>query len=245
MIIGLIGFGKVCQNLFKLIRSEDIQFVTSTEKRSRYTIDAIEKSGIDIFPTFKDVAIRADILVSATSPSKSVEVAKQYGKYSNGIYLDLNNISPQTTFEIDNHVSNLIDGSIIGKIDSKNPTIYISGKSADELLFLNEFINVKVLSDRIGDASILKLLRSSYTKTLTALLIESYQIAQNYELEKEFFEVISLTEGDDFKERSISRIENTLKSSKRKSEELNEIIDCFDKNDLIMVRAALEKFSQL
>ena len=60
----------------------------------------------------------------------------------------------------------------------------------------------------------------------------------------EFFETLSLTEGVEFKNKSISRINNTLNSSKRKSEELEEIIDYFDDKDLIMVKAALKKLSQ-
>ena len=144
-----------------------------------------------------------------------------------GIYLDLNNISPESTLEIDKYVDNLIDGAIIGKIDSDNPTLYVSGKNADKLLFLNDYLDVVVVSDKIGDVAILKLLRSTYTKTLSALLIESYQIAQNYNLEDEFFDVISVTEGGDFKNHSLSRIKNTLANSKRKSEELNELLKEF------------------
>ena len=90
----------------------------------------------------------------------------------------------------------------------------------------------------------MKLLRSSYTKTLSAILIESSRIAREYGLEDEFFEILSLTEGDDFREKSTSRINNTLASSKRKSEELEEIIDYFDGQDLTMVKAALRKLNQ-
>ena len=105
-------------------------------------------------------------------------------------------------------------------------------------------MQTKIISDRIGDASKLKLLRSTYTKTLSALLIESSEIARNNGLYDEFFEILSLTEGDDFREKSISRIENTSNSSKRKSEELEEIIDYFDEDELIMVKAACRKLSQ-
>ena len=156
----------------------------------------------------------------------------------------MNNISPDTTSEINKAVGNLVDGAIIGKIDSDNPTLYLSGRSASELLFLNEFIQTKVISDEIGVASRLKLLRSAYTKTLSALLIESVEIARSNALEEEFFETLALTEGENFKEKSLSRIENTLNSSKRKSEELEEIIDYFDENDLTMVKAALKKLSR-
>ena len=128
---------------------------------------------------------------------------------------------------------------------SDNPTLFLSGRLADKLLFLNEFLDVRIISKEIGDAATLKLLRSTYTKTLSAVLIESYQTAKDYNLEREFFEVIAITEGDDFKDKSLSRIKNTLSNSKRKSEELEEIIRCFDGEELKMVRAALEKFNRL
>ncbi len=244
MIIGFIGFGKVSRNLVKIINSDDIEFVTSAENRSSKTIDDIEKSGIEVLDTFKEVARRADVLISATSPKNALGVARQYGKYANGIYLDLNNISPDTTSKINESVCNLVDGAIIGKIDSDNPILYLSGKKASRLRFLNDFIQTKIISDNAGDASKLKLLRSTYTKTLSALLIESAEIARDNCLEDEFFSMLSLTEGDDFREKSLSRINNTLNSSKRKSEELEEIINYFDENELIMVKAALKKLSQ-
>ena len=245
MIVGLIGFGKVSQNLVKLIKSDDVKFVSSKENRSKSTIESIDNSNVEILPTFEEVAKLSDILISAASPEVALNIAKRYGKLSQGIYLDLNNISPKTTLNINKYVNNLVDGAIIGKIDSDNPILYISGESAQELSFLDEFLNVKIISENVGDAAILKLLRSSYTKTLTALLIESYGIAKKNNLEDEFFEILSLTEGSEFKDKSLSRINNTLNNPKRKSEELKELIEYFDDEDLVMVKAALEKFSQL
>ena len=244
MIIGFIGFGKVSQNLVGIINSDDIDFVTSAENRSSETIDRIEKSNVEALDTFKEAALKSDILISATSPKNALGVARQYGKYVKGIYLDLNNISPDTTFEISQSVENLVDGAIIGKIDSDSPVLYLSGKKASSLEFLNDFIQTKIISDKAGDASKLKLLRSSYTKALSALLIESAQIAKSNGLEDEFFDMLCLTEGDDFRQKSLSRIHNTINASKRKSEELEEIIDYFDENELIMVKAASEKLSQ-
>lgn len=244
MIIGFIGFGKVAFNLYKLIKSDNIKFITSNENRSYQTIENIKKTDIDVLNTFKEVAIKSDILISATSPKNALIVAKNYGKYANGIYLDLNNISPDTTFEISNYVSNLVDGAIIGKIDSQNPILYISGSKAEKLLFLNKYIKIKLISTEIGDVSKLKLLRSIYTKTLSVLLIESVKIAENNNLADDFFDILMLTEGDGFKLKSKSRIRNTLNNSKRKSEELEEIIDYFSSEDLTMVKAALKKLNQ-
>lgn len=244
MIVGFIGFGKVSKTLMGLIKSDDITFITSDEGRSHKTLDNLKKHDIKILGTFKEVATESDILISANSPKSALGVAKKYGEFVKGVYLDLNNISPNTTLEINKYVSNLVDGAIIGKIDAENPILYLSGEKSDDLFFLNEFIQTKKISDNVGDVAILKLLRSSYTKTLSALLIESRDLAKDMDLEEEFFDILTLTEGEDFREKSLSRINNTLKSSKRKSEELDEIVDYFDGVDLIMVKAALEKLNQ-
>lgn len=244
MIIGFIGFGKVSKTLFNLLKSENITCITSPEQRSSRTVEEIEDSNIKVMDSIREVAITSDVLVVATSPKSALKIAEKYGRYSKGIYLDLNNISPDTTSEINSYVGNLVDGAIIGKIDSDNPVLYISGEKADDLLFLNDFIKTRKISDDVGDAAILKMLRSSYTKTLSALLIESSQIAQKHDLEDEFFDALALTEGEDFKDKSISRINNTLTNSKRKSEELEEIIDYFADSDLTMVKAAYKKLNR-
>lgn len=244
MLIGFIGFGNVAQNLVKLTDSEDIRFITSDENRSSQTVEKIKQSHVYVLDTFKQVAIESDIVISANSPECALDVAKKYGKYVRGIYLDLNNISPDTTAEINKYVTKLIDGAVIGKIDSQNPILYLAGENADELSFLDEYFETKIISDNVGDVSMLKLLRSTYTKSLSALLIESFDLANEYGLGDEFFEVLATTEGIEFKEKSKSRINNTLNSKKRKSEELKQIVDYFDGEKLIMVKAALEKLNQ-
>ena len=241
--IGFIGFGKVSLNLVNLINSDKIRLITSKQNRSPKTVQNIEKSNVEVLDTLKEVALKSDILISATSPKNALTNSKEYGKYCRGIYLDLNNISPDTTLEIALNVDNFVDGAIIGKIDSKNPVLYISGENADDLLFLNDFIETVKISDKTGDAAILKMLRSSYTKALSALLIESYETAKKYDLENEFFKTLEITEGRDFKEKSLSRIKNTLNNSKRKTEEIIEMMDYFE-GDLTMLKAALDKLMQ-
>lgn len=53
--------------------------------------------------------------------------------------MDLNNISPKETLEINKHINNFVDRAIIGKIDSANPILYLSGKNLESLDFLNDF----------------------------------------------------------------------------------------------------------
>lgn len=244
MIIGFIGFGKVSANLVRLIDAKDITFITSAEGRSNKTVENIERSNVEVYESFRQVAETSDIVISATAPKNALKVAEEYGKYVNGIYLDLNNVSLDTTLKIGEYVDSLVDGAIIGKIDSQNPVLYLSGPKSDDFLFLNDYIKTVKISDGIGDVSTLKLLRSTYTKTVSALLIESAEIAKSNNLEDEFFDILEITEGDDFRRKSQSRIRNTLNNSKRKSEELEEIIEYFQDSDLTMVKAALKKLNR-
>ena len=244
MNIALIGFGKVSYNLFKLIDSQDINFSTSTEGRSQNTVDLINESNIEVFDSFREAVEKSDIVISAVTPSQALDVSRRYAQDFKGLYLDLNNVSPDTKSRINDVCENFVDGAVIGKIDSNNPTLFLSGINADKLLFLNDFLNVKIISGNVGDASKLKLLRSTYTKALSVLLIESYSLAQKLNLEDEFFDTLSLTEGDEFKDKSLSRISNTLNSSKRKAEELEEILNYFNDDDLKMIKTALEKLKQ-
>ena len=242
MKIGFIGFGKVARNLVRLINSENITFLTSAQNRSENTIKNMEESDVEILDTFKEVATLSDILISANSPNQALDVAVKCGKYSKGIYMDLNNISPKETLEINKHVNNFVDGAIIGKIDSANPILYLSGKNLESLL--NDFLEIRKISENPGDASKLKLLRSMYTKSLSAVLIESSEVAKNLNLEEEFFDILSLTEGEDFKKSALSRINNTKNSKKRKAEELEQIIDYFENQDLTMVKASFKKLNR-
>ena len=44
MIIGFIGFGKVSKNLYNLINSGDIKFITSLDNRSSQTIENVNNT---------------------------------------------------------------------------------------------------------------------------------------------------------------------------------------------------------
>lgn len=243
MIIGFIGFGRVSENLTKLFRNEKI--ISSDYGRSKQSINRMKKANVEILDDFNQVAIESDLLISANSPSQALEVASEYGSKTKGIFLDLNNISPETSEEINKTVDNFVDGAIIGKVES-SPMIYLSGEKADQLVFLNSYLPVKIISDKIGDASRLKLLRSIYTKTVSTTLIETMEIAKEFNLEKEVLETIAYSEGDAFINSALSRIKNTKNSSSRKEEELEEIISYFkDFNDLTMTRATYKKLKRI
>ncbi|MDR2831134.1 MAG: NAD(P)-binding domain-containing protein [Methanobrevibacter sp.] len=230
MIVGFIGFGDVASTISENLIRNGCEIVSSSIGRSLKTKKLIEKLKVKDLNNFKEVAKNCDILISANTPSKAISIGKKYGSITDNILLDLNNISPTSTKKIGNMVGgNFVDGAIIGKISSNSSIIILSGEKAEKIAILNDYgLNIKIISDKLGDASKLKMLRSIYTKGVSTLLIESFEIAEQMDLEKELLNILTISEGDNFKDSSKSRIENSIKHSRRKYEEVEEIIDFLD-----------------
>jgi len=230
--IGFIGFGEVAYNLSKRLLQNNIDVITSIKGRSKKTKKLAIDSGAEIVDSYEEVAKLSDILISSTSPKTALTIAKNYGMLCNGVFIDLNNISPQTTKKIATFLggndsnSNFVDGAIIGKVSSNNSTILVSGKNSDKIAILNSYgLNVKIISQKIGDASTIKMLRSIYTKGVTAIAHETFRAADELNLSNELFEIIAKTEGEKFKRQTKSRLNSLVNSKSRKFQEMDEILD--------------------
>ncbi|KZX15166.1 DUF1932 domain-containing protein [Methanobrevibacter filiformis] len=226
MIIGFIGFGEVASTLSKKLMDNGAIVKTSSKDRSHKTQKLIAKSNVEDIKDYKELAKNCDILISTNTPSNAIAIGKKYAKYSK-LFLDLNNISPSSTKEIANVAGDkFVDGAIIGRVNRKKSIIYLSGKNANKIAILNEFgLKTKIISDNIGDATTLKMLRSMYTKGISAILMETFDISKKLGLSEELLDTIAITECDDFKTRAKSRINGSIKHHKRKYEEMNEITE--------------------
>lgn len=261
MKIGFIGFGEVSYRLSKIFFENGFDVLTSVEGRSIKTrgfVNSIDY--IELLSTFEEVAKESDILISANSPHSALGIALRYGSLTNGVYLDFNNISPDTSKQIANFLGDdhFVDSVIMGKVKSKELNIYLSGKLANKVESfimdnldsgVDSKINTVVISENIGDVSALKILRSSYTKGVSALLIETFESAKKLGLEDELWNILDLTENKPFRESATSRINNSYKSSKRKYEELEEVLEFLDsfsdKKEKLMSIATRDKFKYL
>ncbi len=275
MIVGFIGFGQVSSTLSNILSSNGVQTVTVVKGRSQKTNELAVKSDVRIIDSYEALLLGSDVVISANSPANALNIADTYADYmGDGIYVDLNNISPNTTYymadlfekprkivlkeestrlnffkkENDEDIrNNFVDGAIIGNVSNNPPLLMLSGVRADELAILNNYgLNVKVLSKNPGDVATLKILRSLYTKGVSAVLMEAFETAKEMDLEEQLFEILSVTEGEDFEKRSKSRLENTYANSKRKVEEMDEALEFLDEvskgKKHFMTKATRDKF---
>ncbi len=257
--VGFIGFGEVSYTLSKLLLSQGVEVLTALEGRSEKTKKLVNSLELTVLDEFFDVARNSDFLISANSPNSALAIAIKYGPHTDGLFIDFNNISPNTAGKIADYLSedHFLDAAIFGKVNSDRLNIFFSGKKARELVDLlsnlscdDVDLNFLAVSDKIGDVSKLKMLRSLYTKSLSALLIETFEIAETLNLTEDLWRILALSEGERFEDSSKSRIKNSLKSSTRKYEELEELLEFLDSNDIneydeIMIKASKDKFEYL
>lgn len=276
MIVGFIGFGEVSSTLSNILSKNGVKTVTVVKGRSNKTQELAIKSNVQILDSYETLIKGSDIIISANSPFNALKVAEKYADFiDDNIYIDLNNVSPDTTIKIANLFekeqaiieedskhkffskniekdlrNSFVDGAIIGKVSNNPPLILLSGSKAEDLAILNNYgLNVMVVSKIPGDVSTLKTLRSIYTKGVSALLMETVEIAKSFDLESQLFEILSMTEGEKFESKAKSRICNSYKNSKRKSEEIEEILNFlrnrFPNKKFIMTNASNKKFHSI
>jgi 3-hydroxyisobutyrate dehydrogenase-like beta-hydroxyacid dehydrogenase len=251
MKIGFLGFGEVASTLAGGLLSNGADVFTCVEGRSLKTKEAAEETAMNLCKSNRELAESCDFLISAVTPSQAVKVSKEVGKYVKGIYIDINNISPSTAEEVLSHIENgkTADASIIGSVRKKglNAHILVSGPCAKQFLELNQYgMNITVVGNEIGHASAIKLLRSSFTKGISALLFETLYSAYKMGIDEETLEYIAETEGEGFRESAVSRIISSAVHSRRRAEEMEEVIGLISKSsDAKMSKATGEFFKQL
>ena len=249
MNIGFLGFGEVASTLSGGLLAEGIEVLTCVNGRSQRTVDMARSFDVKLCETFTELAESSDILLSAVVPAEAVNVAKDVGRDFKGLYVDLNNISPSTVKEVSNHIGNggFTDAAIMGSIKNGLDTpIIASGPSAEIFAELNNYgMNIEVVGSQLGQASALKMLRSTYTKGVAALLFESFYVAYQMGVDEPLWRYLTRTEGPNFKESSISRLKSSAVHARRRAQEMDQVSEFLSEYEDPMVTRAVAEFLDL
>jgi len=251
MQLGFLGFGEVASTISEGLMENGVDVYTCVLGRSTRTKKLAENTSVKFYNSYHDLAQNSEILISSVVPSNAVEVAKMVGKYSKGIFVDMNNVSPKTVIQTLGMIENgkTVDAAIIGSVIRMglNVKVIASGPFADDFAGLKNFgMNISVVGSENGQASEIKLLRSAYTKGVSALLFESIQYGYKMGIDKEVLKYISETEGNDFIDSAVSRITSAAFHADRRSEEMKEVVEMLsEKHDPIMAKATEEFFKKL
>jgi 3-hydroxyisobutyrate dehydrogenase-like beta-hydroxyacid dehydrogenase len=176
----------------RALASGGVRVVATTAGRSQRTVRLAD--GLELLPTLDDVVGAADLVLSVVPPAEAVRVARSVATAAHRtgnrpLVADLNAIAPatldQVAWTLMDSGLDLVDGSISGgppKPGDERPTrIYLAGPRAAELTTISwPDLDVRILSDRTGDASALKMCSASVYKGLVALGAEAMLTAHHH-----------------------------------------------------------------
>lgn len=248
--VGFIGFGEVASTLSEGLLAHDVEVLSCVRGRSQRSVELAESLGVELCKTSVDVAELSDILLSTVVPAEAVNVAKEVGRDVKGVYVDLNNISPGTVKDVFSHIENgmTVDAAIMGGIKNGLGTpIIASGEHAETFAELNQYgMNIEIIGTEPGQASGLKMLRSAYTKGVSALLFEAFYAAYELGVDEVLLRYLTQTEGASFPESANSRLTSSAFHAERRGQEMDEVLKFLaEYEDPLITRATCEFFHLL
>jgi 3-hydroxyisobutyrate dehydrogenase-like beta-hydroxyacid dehydrogenase len=159
--------------------------------------------GVTAAENLKNCIHESQFVISAVTASSALEVAKQAGQFlSRGqVFLDINSVSPDTKRRAARHVerskAHFVEAAVMAPVLPQRLKVpmLLGGRCAiDAAARLSAIgMNTKVLSDRIGIASAVKMCRSVMMKGLEALAVECLLAAKRYGAEDRVLESLAAT----------------------------------------------------
>jgi 3-hydroxyisobutyrate dehydrogenase-like beta-hydroxyacid dehydrogenase len=161
--------------------------VWASEGRSHATHDRARQAGLIDVKTLIDAVRESDVVLSVCPPHAALDLAQSVAALNfKGIYADANAVSRATAEKIGATVTasgaSFVDGGIIGSPVKRAGTtrLYLSGARAAEIaaLFSASMLDARVIGDKPGSASALKMAFAAWTKCTDALVLTVRALAE-------------------------------------------------------------------
>ena len=185
--IGVIHPGLMGICVAATVQNSGHEVYWASEGRSPQSRERAEKFNLSDAGSLAALCETCTAIISVCPPHAAEEVAEQVLANSfQGVYLDVNAISPQRTIRIGQLMRkagvDFVDGGIIGfPVWERGKTwLYLSGEKAQEAANFCSGgpLETSVVGNEVGKASALKMCYAAYTKGTTALLCGILATAQ-------------------------------------------------------------------
>ncbi len=202
--IGVVSPGDMGQAIAARLKECGLNVHTALDGRSERTKTMAREAGLTDCGSVEKLVATCDMVLSILNPGAALEKAREVAAAMKATgrriaFADCNAVSPQTVREIDQLIRAaggvFIDAGIIGPPPrgAGKPRIYVSGPDAYLFTQFNHpNLLVRVLSERVGDASGVKMCYGAMTKGVTALAVEllvaARKLGVEQALEQEFRE---------------------------------------------------------
>ena len=211
MQIKTVGFmtpGDMGQAVAMQIKGRGYTVLTALDKRSERSRTLAREAGLTDVGTIPKLVAESDVVLSVMNPGAAVDFAREAADAIRAsgrktLFADCNAVAPDTVREIAGIIEGaggrFLDGGIIGPPPrgQAKTNLYVSGPGAGDLEALaGPQLRVHVVSDRIADASALKMCYGALNKGTQALWLEILIAAQRLGVDARLEEQVRASRGD-------------------------------------------------
>jgi 3-hydroxyisobutyrate dehydrogenase-like beta-hydroxyacid dehydrogenase len=195
--IGVTSPGDMGQAVAMRLKACGFDVYTALAGRSARTAELAREAGLSDAGTIEKLVATCDAVFSVLNPGAAVDNARAVAAATraakkNLIYVDCNAIAPSTGKEIERLITEaggtFVDAGIIGPPPrgKAKTRLYVSGPDAALLSeqIVDDQLRVRVVGERIGDASAVKMCYASITKGALALGVELLVAARKLGVEQ-------------------------------------------------------------
>ena len=188
--VGLMTPGDMGQAIAMQIKARGFTVCTALDQRSARSHPLAREAGLTDVGTVARLVAECDVVLSVMNPGAAVDFAREAARALRAaghstLVVDCNAIAPDTVHEIAALIEaaggRFLDGGIIGSPPrgKAKTNLYVSGPAARDLeAFAGPQLAVHVVSERIADASALKMCYGALNKGTQALWLEVLIAAQ-------------------------------------------------------------------
>ncbi len=186
-MIGLVHPGAMGAAVGRALVAGGERVLWCSAGRSVETRRRADAAGLEDAGSLDALREQSGVILSICPPHAAREVARTIAPFD-GVYVDANAVSPATARELGTSFDRFVDGGIVGPPPEEPGTtrLYLSGPAADRVgrLFAGSALEAFVLSDRVGDASALKLAYAAWSKGTAAMLLAIRDVARAHDVEQ-------------------------------------------------------------
>lgn len=238
--VALMSPGDMGHAVGALLRRNGVRVITSLQGRSRRTRDLAVNAGIELMADDFTLVDAADMLLSIVVPAAAetlaMSLAPAIREVGNElVYVDCNAISPETSQRLGALVeragARFVDAGIIGpppRENSRATRFYASGMAAEQFACLNDVgLDVRLIGERVGDASAVKMSYAALTKGTTALMTGLSIMAERLGVSKPLRDEFALSQAAAF-DRMCEQVPAMVPKAHRWVGEMEEIAKTFE-----------------
>jgi len=195
--IGVVSPGDMGQAIAGRLKESGYNVHAALNGRSERTKALARAAALVDCGSMEQLVTTCELVISVINPGEALAVARSAAAAIKATgrkiaFADLNAVSPQTARDSDRLIREaggmFIDGGIIGpppRGEKDRPRIYVSGPDATLFGQINHSnLQVRVMSERVGDTSDIKMCYAAMTKGTTALAVELLVAARKLGVEQ-------------------------------------------------------------